>query len=165
MKILGVDPGLATTGWGVLENSGSGASLIDCGYISTASKTPVHERLFKIFSCLDDIIRSLGPSVLAVEELFFSKNAASVFALGQARGVILLLARKKGLEIFEYNPRSVKIALTGYGSADKNQMQNMVKSLLLLEKIPRPDDVADAIAIALCHINTNSLNEKIKAAR
>lgn len=163
MYVLGIDPGLATTGWGVLENDAGSVSLVECGYISTAAREPAALRLAKIHDALNGIVKKHAPKVAAVEELFFTKNAASIFALGQARGVILLTLHLLGLKIYEYNPRTIKIALTGFGGAEKAQMQEMVKVLLKLDKVPRPDDVADALAAGLCHIHSGNLKERLES--
>jgi crossover junction endodeoxyribonuclease RuvC len=154
MIIIGIDPGTATTGFGVLEKNGPKIRAIDYGCILTPANTPLHDRLDTIFDELMEIIEKYQPDHLAVEELFFTNNAKTAIAVGQARGVILLAGKKKGLSVFEYTPLEVKMALTGYGRADKNQIQQMVKSLLSLSEIPKPDDAADALAIAICHGNT-----------
>jgi crossover junction endodeoxyribonuclease RuvC len=152
--ILGVDPGTATTGYGLIRKEGQKYSLIHYGCILTPAKTPLHDRLDTIYEELSDIIDEHTPDHMAVEELFFAANAKTAIAVGQARGVILLAGKKKGISIFEYTPLEVKMALTGYGRADKNQIQQMVKTLLSLPEIPKPDDAADAIAIAICHAQT-----------
>ncbi len=155
MIILGVDPGLALTGWGLISLSGrSDITLIDYGCIRTKPTQTLDCRLRSIHQDLANIIRSHKPSLLALEELYFSKEARAVASIAQARGVILLSAALEGLKVCEYNPRHVKIALTGYGSADKNQMQRMVQLVLRMKELPRPDDAADALAIAICHVNT-----------
>jgi crossover junction endodeoxyribonuclease RuvC len=152
--ILGVDPGTATTGYGLIEKEGQKYTLIHFGCILTPAKTPLHDRLDTIYEALSAIIDEHNPDHMAVEELFFAANAKTAIAVGQARGVILLAGKKKGLSVFEYTPLEVKMALTGYGRADKNQIQQMVKTLLSLEAIPKPDDAADALAIAICHAQT-----------
>lgn len=151
MIILGVDPGTATTGYGLIKKEGQKHTLIKYGCILTPAKTPLHDRLDKIFEELSDIIDEHRPEHVAVEELFFASNSKTAIAVGQARGVILLAGKKKNCQIFEYTPLEVKMALTGYGRADKNQIQQMVKALLSLSDIPKPDDAADALAIAICH--------------
>jgi crossover junction endodeoxyribonuclease RuvC len=154
MIILGVDPGTATTGYGLIKKQGQKYELIDFGCILTPAKTPLHDRLDTIFEELSEIIEKHKPEQIAVEEIFFAANARTAIAVGQARGVILLAGKKKGLEIYEYTPLEVKMALTGYGRADKKQIQAMVKALLSLTEIPKPDDAADALAIAICHGQT-----------
>lgn len=152
MIILGVDPGLSLTGWGVITTSGTrSVSLLEYGCIKTTPASSLTERLKIIHQTLHEIIARHRPEVMAIEELFFSKEARTVAAVCQARGVILLAAAQMNLPVSEYNPRHVKISLTGYGSADKNQIQQMVRMLLALKEIPKPDDSADALAIAICH--------------
>ena len=155
MIILGVDPGLSLTGWGLISLSNKKVlSLMSYGCIKTKASVPLPERLNSIHSELVGIIRRNKPEVMAVEELYFCKQARTLAAVGQARGVILLAAEREKVKIAEYNPRHVKMALIGYGSADKNQIQQMVKRLLMMKEIPKPDDAADALALAICHINT-----------
>lgn len=154
MIILGIDPGTATTGYGLINKDGPRHTVMDYGVILTPAKTPLHDRLDTIFEELSAIIEKAKPDHIVVEELFFTNNAKTAIAVGQARGVILLAGKKKGCEVFEYTPLEVKMALTGYGRADKNQIQQMVKSLLGLSEIPKPDDAADALAIAMCHAQT-----------
>lgn len=155
MIILGVDPGTATTGYGVIKKEGQKYSLVHYGCILTPAKTPLHDRLDTIYEELSVVIDDHKPDHMAVEELFFAANAKTAIAVGQARGVILLAGKKKNLSVFEYTPLEVKMALTGYGRADKNQIQQMVKALLALKDIPKPDDAADALAIAICHAQTS----------
>lgn len=155
MIVLGIDPGTATTGFGVIEGppgAGAGVRLVDYGTIRTAAGTAMPERLAEIHAGLRDLIAQHRPAAMAVEELFFSNNATTALSVGQARGVILLAGAQAGLAIFEYKPMQVKLALTGYGGADKRQVQDMLRMVLSLDRIPRPDDAADAIAIAVCHL-------------
>jgi len=154
MIILGIDPGTATTGYGVVKKDGSELKSVDFGCISTPAKIPLAERLEMIEKELSEVIEKYRPDQMAVEKIFFSSNSKTAIAVGHARGVILLTARKKRLEVFEYTPLEVKIALTGYGRADKNQIQQMVKSLLGLPETPKPDDAADALAVAVCRAHT-----------
>jgi crossover junction endodeoxyribonuclease RuvC len=161
-KILGIDPGLSLTGWGVvLKENNEKLSLVEYGCIKTKPSLSLVERLKDIHLSLQEIINRHSPDEMAIEELFFAKEARTVAAVGQARGAILVAAARENLPVFEYNPRHIKKALTGYGSADKSQIQNMVKMLLALKQVPKPDDSADALAIAICHLNTNKLAEKI----
>ncbi len=153
--VLGVDPGLATTGWGVVEKAPGAPTLKAFGAILTSASLPLSQRLQQIHDDLLEIIDAHAPSVLAIEELFFAKFAVSIAATAQARGVILLCAAEKNVPIVEYNPRAVKMAMTGFGSASKFQIQSMVQRHFALKELPRPDDAADALAIALCHIQTN----------
>jgi crossover junction endodeoxyribonuclease RuvC len=153
--ILGVDPGLATTGWGVIEKQHLNFSLRGFGAILSLPGMELSRRLHHIRAELTRVIQDHRPDVLAIEELYFAKFAVSIAATAQARGVILLTAAEQGLEIIEYNPRSVKMAMTGFGSASKVQIQSMVQRFFKLKDLPRPDDAADALAIALCHAQTN----------
>ena len=155
MIILGVDPGLSLTGWGLIQAADRNKiSLVGYGCIRTKPSQKLGERVKSIYQDLLNIIQAHKPEALALEELFFSKEARTVAAVAQARGVVLLSAAVSNIPIYEYNPRHVKISITGYGSADKNQMQQMVKALLKMKEIPKPDDAADALAIAMCHLNT-----------
>jgi len=152
MRILGIDPGTATTGYGVVEDTEAGELLaIRQGVISTPAGMPVDIRLRCIFEELNQIILLHKPDVAAVEKLFFYKNVTTAMTVGQARGVIVLCCALAGLNIGEYTPLEVKQVVTGYGNADKKQVQQMVKILLKMEHIPKPDDAADALAIAICH--------------
>lgn len=152
MLILGIDPGTATVGYGLLRVENNDISeVVNYGIIKTTPDYSMPQRLKIIFDDMNDLISSFKPDVLAIETLFFFKNSKTVITVSQARGVILLAAANFGLEIFEYTPLQVKVALTGYGRADKNEMQNSVKDFLNLDKIPKPDDAADALAIAVCH--------------
>lgn len=145
------------TGWGLVSTTGPNAlSLVEYGCIKTKPEQPLTERLKIIHSTLHDIIARHNPAIMAIEQLFFSKEARTVAAVCQARGVILLAAAQNNTPVCEYNPRNVKISLTGYGSAEKMQIQLMVQRLLRLKELPRPDDAADALAIAICHINMGS---------
>ena len=148
--ILGLDPGTATTGFGVISEDGGQIKLVGCGYIATQAGEEPAERLLVVARSLEKVIRRYRPDVVAVEKLFFAKNRTTAIAVAQARGVILTVAAKHHLLLREYTPLQVKQSLTGYGRADKQQMQRMVKALLKLDRIPRPDDAADALAIAIC---------------
>ena len=155
LRVLGIDPGTATTGFGLIEGppgAGGAIALVDYGVIRTAAATPMPERLRDLHAGLSDLVREHRPDAMAVEELFFSSNATTAMTVGQARGVILLAGAQAGVPIYEYKPLQVKQALTGYGGADKRQVQDMLRLILELDRIPRPDDAADAIAIALCHL-------------
>ena len=152
--VLGVDPGLATTGWGVVEKTPDAILLKAFGAILTPSSQALPERLCRIRQELSRLITLHQPSVLAIEELYFAKFAVSIAATAQARGVILVTAAEKNIPIVEYNPRAVKMAMTGFGSASKIQIQSMIQRQFRLKELPRPDDAADALAIALCHLQT-----------
>lgn len=151
MIILGIDPGLAIVGWGVIESYRGNVRPLAYGAITTPAHTPVEERLRMIEEDLSAVIDKYHPEEMAVEELFFNTNATTAIAVAEARGVILLTAHKKGVKISEYTPLQVKQAVVGYGKAEKKQVIAMVTSLLKLPKPPKPDDTADAIAIAICH--------------
>ena len=154
MRILGIDPGIAIVGYGIVDKSANAYKAVKYDAITTKAHTPIENRLLSIYNELDLIIKEYKPEVMSVEELFFNNNAKTAFAVGQARGVILLAAVQNNLPIYEYTPLQVKQALTGYGRADKNQIQQMVKAMLGLSAVPKPDDVADALAIAMCHGNS-----------
>lgn len=158
MIILGIDPGIAIVGWGVIDFTGNKMLPIAFGAITTPAHTPVTHRLYDIYRELGAIIDKYKPQAMAVEELFFNTNVKTAITVAHARGIILLCAAQKGLPDFEYTPLQVKQALTGYGRADKAQMQNMVKIMLGLNAVPKPDDVADALAIAICHAHSANLS-------
>lgn len=161
MIILGIDPGLATIGWGVVEVRGSQIAVIACGHISTSKEFALPKRLAEISSNISTIIQKYRPAEAAVEELFFLNNQKTALTVAQARGCILLTLENLRVDIYGYTPLEVKQALTNYGRADKSQVQLMVKALLKLPVIPKPDDTADALAIALCHISRRKM-DKIK---
>jgi crossover junction endodeoxyribonuclease RuvC len=158
MILLGIDPGTATTGYGVIEEEKGKVKVIDYGCILTKANTDLADRLEKIEKELTELIKKYQPFEVAVEELFFTNNAKTAIAVGQARGVILLTAKKCHCVIAEYTPLQVKNAVCGYGGADKKQVQRMVQMLLKLDEIPKPDDAADALAIAICHSASRKLN-------
>lgn len=163
MKILGIDPGTATTGWGVVEVENGKLKAKSCGCVLTPAKQNQAVRLAYIYSELDNIIKKTKPDVFAIEKLFFINNIKTAMTVGEARGVCLLVAQQNKIPIFEYTPLQVKQSLTGYGKAEKKQIQMMVKNLLHLKEIPKPDDMADALAIAITHAHTcggNGLREK-----
>jgi crossover junction endodeoxyribonuclease RuvC len=165
MKTMGIDPGTATTGYCVLETSNNDRpSIITYGIIKTTKKDTAEKRLSLIHDQMKKLFKQYKPDNMAIERLFFGSNAKTAMSVGQAKGVILLAASKAGVEVAEYTPQQVKIALTGYGRADKSQIQHMVKRLLGMKDIPRPDDAADAIAIALTHMNSDGFNSRIRKA-
>ena len=151
MIILGIDPGIAIMGYGVLEVNGNRYKVLENGVVTTSSKTKTPERLKILYDNLNDIIKQYKPDEFAIEELFFNQNVKTAITVGHARGVQVLCAQVNNLPIYEYTPLQIKMALTGYGRANKKQMQESVKRFLNLKEIPRPDDAADALAIALCH--------------
>jgi crossover junction endodeoxyribonuclease RuvC len=158
MAVIGIDPGTALTGYGIVEENSNGDLIVlGFGVIETSKNTASHSRLLTIYTELEDVLSLYRPESSAVERLFFQKNTKTALAVGQARGVILLSLAKAGIEISEYNPVEIKQAITGYGQASKKQMQEMVKILLRLDSIPQPDDAADALAIAICHIHSRKM--------
>ncbi len=162
MRVLGIDPGSETLGWGVVKKDGSFYRLIDYGTVKSSPKDHFAKRLAKIFDDLQDVIDRFQPDVLSIEEAFFAVNVKVALKLGQVRGVVLLLAEKNGLEIGEYAPRLIKQTVVGYGNAEKHQVQEMVKILLKLPTIPQPHDAADALATAICHFHHATFANKIK---
>ncbi len=159
MIILGVDPGTAITGYGVLQSDGDDLSVIDYGAIITPADWLMPRRLQHIYQELTALIAQHTPTDAAIEKLFFSKNVRTALSVGQARGVALLAAAQAGLTIHEYTPLQIKQAVVGYGRAEKQQIQQMVKMLLQLAAIPQPDDAADALAIAICHAHSARYEE------
>jgi crossover junction endodeoxyribonuclease RuvC len=158
IKILGIDPGFGRTGWGVCVGNGSKLKGLAYGCIETMAGEDFSYRLQQIFEDLDYIIKKYKPDVVAVEELFFYKNVTTALKVGHARGVILLSARLANIPIMEFTPLQVKQAISGYGKADKKQVQQMVKTFLGLKELPQPDDAADALAVAICATNSYKLN-------
>jgi len=157
MLVLGIDPGTAITGYGLVKGEDDDLTLVAYGAITTSSDQPQPERLQRIYRELTALIEDRQPTAVAVEELFFSKNVRTALSVGQARGVVLLAAANAGLPIHEYTPLQVKQAIVGYGRATKDQVQQMVRMLLALDSVPQPDDAADAIAVAICHIHSAKL--------
>lgn len=151
MRILGIDPGIGRCGWAVIEENKGKFTAIAFGCLETSSKDEVSLRLKQIHQAILKIIKNHSPDVLSIEELFFNTNAKTAFVVGQARGVILLAASEKNLTVSIYTPLQVKIAVTGYGRAEKSQIGQMVKVILSLKEIPKPDDTSDALAVALTH--------------
>lgn len=157
MIVLGIDPGYAITGYGVVQQAEGRLRPLDYGIISTDSGTPFEQRLLAVFEGIEALIERFRPDVLAVEELFFSNNKTTAIGTAQARGMALLAAARHRLPIYEYTPMQVKQSVTGYGGADKRQVQMMVQTLLTLKQIPHPDDAADALAVAICQVHTGQL--------
>jgi crossover junction endodeoxyribonuclease RuvC len=152
---LGIDPGTATTGYGLVRLAPDGSLVaVKYGVMLTPKEASAPARLEMLYNQLRDILNEYRPDTAAVEKLFFSRNVTTAIAVGQARGVVMLSLQQAGIEPFEYTPNEVKQAVAGYGSADKRQVQEMVRALLQLESIPKPDDAADALAIAITHLNT-----------
>ena len=154
MRILGIDPGYAIVGYGVVDSIPPKIKPICCGVITTPAKIEIENRLEMIYDDLNIIIEKYKPSCMAIEELFFNSNHTTAIPVAEARGIILLAAKKNGLKVFEYTPLQVKQAVVGYGRAEKKQVITMTTTLLGLDKPPKPDDAADALAIAVCHANT-----------
>ena len=157
MKILGIDPGTATTGWAIIEKIGDKLLPLAYGHISTSQNNDDAERILEISCDLTKIIQKYKPTEAAIESLFFFKNQKTVIEVAQSRGAILLTLKQNNVRISSYTPLQVKQALTGYGRAEKKQMQLMTKNILHLKSLPRPDDVADALAIAICHASSRVL--------
>ena len=156
MRIIGIDPGTAITGFGVIEYERGQAVFVDAGVIRTQPETPMPERLVQLYDDLTDLLAEFKPDTAAIELLFFGTNVTTAITVGQARGVALLALQKANIPIAEYNPMQIKLAIAGYGGAKKPQMQEMVKMLLKLNAIPKPDDAADALAIALTHAHSRT---------
>ncbi|MDO4661704.1 MAG: crossover junction endodeoxyribonuclease RuvC [Tissierellia bacterium] len=162
MIVLGIDPGIALMGYGVVEFKSNRVKMIEYGVVSTSSKTRTTQRLKILYDNLNDIINEYKPDEFAIEELFFNKNVKTAIEVGHARGVQVLCAENNNLPIYEYTPLQIKQAITGYGRADKKQMQLTVKTLLNLDKLPRPDDAADALAVSLCHCFSQRFKEEFR---
>ncbi len=162
MIILGIDPGYAITGYGIIEYKNNKSSILHYGVISTKSNMPFEKRLLAISMQLDILFTEYKPDFMAIEELFFSRNTTTAIGTAQARGVAVLSGAKANVPIYEYTPLQVKVAVSGYGRADKNQVQQMVKILLNLKEIVKPDDASDALAVAICHAHSG-LNQKCLA--
>jgi crossover junction endodeoxyribonuclease RuvC len=163
MRILGIDPGSQVTGYGIIEQQGSRLHHVDNGGIFTRPTHPFPEKLRTIFEGIHELIERYAPQVLAIENIFYAKNHRSSFQLGHARGVAMVAAARKSLEVFEYNPTTIKQSVVGYGRASKEQIQQMVRQLL---KLPETTffDASDALAVAICHLHTSKFSEKVKAA-
>ncbi|MBC7765727.1 MAG: crossover junction endodeoxyribonuclease RuvC [Hyphomonadaceae bacterium] len=159
MRILGIDPGLAIVGYGIIASNGQRHSPVAYGAILTPAKTSLPSRISTIYQGICELIETYKPTAVAIEELFFNTNTTTAFAVAQARGVMLLAAVNAGVALYEYTPLQVKQAVVGYGRAEKAQVQQMVKMLLNLQEIPKPDDVADALAVALCHAHSAKMND------
>lgn len=151
MRILGIDPGVATIGFGLVEADRAQVHMVTYGVITTSAGLPLSRRLYQIDRDMEELIGKLKPDVMAVEELFFNTNITTGIAVAHGRGVILCAAEKCGVPLYEYTPGQVKLAVTGYGKAEKRQVMDMTRRLLHLKAVPRPDDAADALALALCH--------------
>ena len=156
MLILGIDPGFAIVGFGLVEADRGRQRLVQCGAITTPAGEPLPARLRQIADDMDLLLAQFQPQAMAVEELFFNNNITTGIGVAQARGVLLLAAERRGVPIFEYTPSQVKQAVVGYGKAEKKQVQTMVKTILNLKEVPKPDDTADAVAAAICHAHSRN---------
>ncbi len=159
MIVLGIDPGFAIVGYGFVEYKGNKFTPLEYGAITTEAHTPMMERFKKLYDGMCEILDRIRPDAVAIEELFFNSNQKTAIAVAQARGILLIAAINKGIPVYEYTPLQVKQAVVGYGRAEKVQIQQMVKIMLNLEKVPKPDDTADALAIAICHAHSNHGNK------
>ena len=151
MTILGIDPGIATVGFGVIKTAGSQQTLVRCGVIRTPAGTRLASRLDQIYRDAGSLIDTFKPDALAIEELFFNTNLKTGISVAHGRGVLILAGEERGIPMFEYTPLQVKLTVAGYGRAEKKQVMEMVRRLLSMDTIPKPDDAADALAIAICH--------------
>jgi crossover junction endodeoxyribonuclease RuvC len=161
--VIGIDPGTALCGFGIVRAVDDDYQLVTCGAISTPPKTPLDVRLLKIYEDLTDLIREYKPDEAAIEKLFFARNITTALSVGHARGVAMLTIAQAKIPLAEYTPNEIKQAVSGYGGADKQQMQQMVKMLLHLDEVPKPDDAADAAAIAICHLQGARLRQMIES--
>lgn len=164
LRIMGIDPGYAIMGYGILDLAGDQFQVVDYGCIRTQAETAFPLRLLTIDQSLDKIFDRFAPDVVAIEELFFYSNTTTAIGTAQARGVAVVAAARREMPVYEYTPMQVKLAVTGYGKADKAQVQEMVRQLLRLKAVPRPDDVADALAIAICHGHEGNRKEFLAVA-
>lgn len=165
MRVLGIDPGSETLGWGVVEGGGLKYNLVDYGVVKSSPRERFSKRLLKAYTGVAEVVEKFRPDVISVEETFFAVNANVALKLGHVRGVVLLAGEQSGLEIAEYSPRLVKQTVVGYGNAEKHQVQEMVRLLLKLQKVPEPHDAADALALAICHFHHAGAQDKIKNAK
>ncbi len=161
LRIMGIDPGIAIVGFGFIDKNGSKLTPVQYGCIQTEAHTPEEERLLHVYEAMMQLIEKYEPQMIAFEKLFFNRNVTTAMSVSQARGVAILAAAQKGLPVAEYTPMQVKQAIVGYGKAEKRQVQEMVRMFLNLQKIPKPDDVADALAVAVCHAHSYVLNSKL----
>ena len=159
---MGIDPGIAIVGYGFLELKGNSYKVLDYGAITTEAKVPLPERIDTIYEEMNELIERYKPDDIAFEELFFNKNVKTAITVAQARGVEVLAAKESGAGLYEYTPLQVKQAIVGYGRATKNQVQEMVRIILNLEKVPKPDDVADALAVAITHGSSIKFKESFR---
>jgi crossover junction endodeoxyribonuclease RuvC len=161
MRVLGIDPGSETLGWGIVDGSGLKYAAVDFGVVKSNPRHSFAKRLVNIFDGVSAVVESFQPDVVSIEEAFYAVNVKVALKLGQVRGVMLLLAEQRGLEIAEYAPRLIKQTVVGYGNAEKHQVQEMVRVLLRMKSVPTPHDAADALAIAICHFHHAGVRSKI----
>lgn len=164
MRVLGIDPGSETLGWGVVDGAGSRYTLVGYGTVSSDKRQAFSRRLLNIYDAVADLMAEHSPDVLSVEDTFYAVNVGVALKLGQVRGLMLLLAEQRGIAIAEYAPRLVKQTVVGYGNAEKQQVQEMVRILLSMKTVPSPHDAADALALAICHFHHAGIEEKLKRA-
>lgn len=162
MRILGIDPGIAIVGFGFIDKEGNKCVPVQYGCIQTEAHTPEEERLLHVYEGIGTLIDKYKPDAVALEKLFFNRNVTTAMSVSQARGVLVLAATQRNLPISEYTPMQIKQAVVGYGKAEKRQVQEMTRMFLKLQAIPKPDDVADALAVAICHAHSCTLNSKLK---
>ena len=165
MLALGLDPGSAITGFGVVEGRGNRLHHVTHGVIRTAASTPTHERLHLLYARTTELFATYHPEAVAIERLYFKQNVSTGITVAQARGVLLLAAAQAGCAVSEFSPTEMKVAVTGYGRAEKKQLQEMVKRLLNLDQCPKPDDAADALALAICQIQIGVVQSRIQNSR
>lgn len=165
MRVLGIDPGSETLGWGVLEGENLKYRLVEFGAVRSSPKDAFSKRLLKIGDGVAEVIERFCPDVLAIEEAFYATNVKVALKLGQVRGAVLYLSEKRNLEVAEYSPRLIKQTVVGYGNAEKHQIQEMVRLLLKMKSVPQPHDAADALAIAICHFHHSGVAAKLKLGR
>lgn len=159
MRVMGIDPGIAATGYGIIDNQENGARCVSYGCIRTSIRLKKSARLLKIYNDIGSLIEEYAPDLVAIESLFVNKNIKTVLTVGEARGVIMVAAAVAGLAAYEYTPLQVKQAVSGYGRAEKTQVQKVISVMLKLKSVPRPDDAADALAVAFCHLHWSKLNQ------
>ncbi|EGK14602.1 crossover junction endodeoxyribonuclease RuvC [Kroppenstedtia eburnea] len=165
MRIIGIDPGIAIVGYGVIDRQGNRLKAVDYGSIQTEAGLSTATRLKQIYDEVTELYQKFRPDVVAIEKLFFNRNVTTAFTVGQARGVLMLAAEEAGAVITEYTPLQVKMAVVGYGQAQKRQIQEMVRILLNLPEIPKPDDVADALGVAICEAHSNTFTDRLGKGR
>ena len=165
MRILGIDPGTLTMGYGIIENRDDEIALVDCGALTSQKRSPIGERLSYLYNKLEEVISRYQPNTVAIEQPFMSKNVKSALAIGRAQAIAILAAANQGIPTYEYTPAQVKQRVANYGASSKEQIQEMVKLQLGLSQVPQPSDAADALAVAICHLHETHLNELLAQQR